>query len=151
MYVKCHISKHWTAVPLPSPPVPRPSPSPSTAVPNPPGPRPSPSPSTAVSTLNPEPSIQHVQVVDNPQSDSQLAQVLQSHIMDMVETDSTGTDINYEADAVGVPADTVSVPTAAVSMNHTTKSTMQNLKQQHPMVLNNCNVTINYNYFNNSQ
>ena len=139
------------AVPLPSPPVPRPSPSPSTAAPNPPGPRPSPSPSTAVSTLNPEPSIQHVQVVDNPQSDSQLAQVLQSHIMDMMETDSTGTDINYEADAVGVPAGTVAVPTAAVSMNHTTKSTMQNLKQQHPMVLNNCNVTINYNYFNNSQ
>ena len=48
--------------------------------------------------LNPEPSIQHVQVVDNPQSDSQLAQVLQCHIMDMVETDSIGTDINYEAD-----------------------------------------------------
>ena len=75
-------------VPVPSPPVPRPGPSPRTAAPNPSGPRPSPSPSTAAPSLNPEPSIQHVQVADNPQSDSQLAQVLPSHIMDMVETDS---------------------------------------------------------------
>ena len=130
---------HNPPVPSPSPPVLMPSP-------NPPGPSPSlPGPRPSLNLPGPRPSPSPAA----PNLDSQLAQVLQSHIMDMVETDSTGTDINYEAEAVGVPA--VAVPTAAVSMNHTTKSTMQNLKQQHPMVLNNCNVTINYNYFNNSQ
>lgn len=76
-------------------------------------------------------------------SDSQLA-LLEPHILDMMDTDDREAELSLHNDR---PEAAAARPTAPVNL--TSKNMMQTL-QQHPMVLNNCNVTINYN-FNNSQ